>query len=131
MATVNEIMLTDVKHKKDYIRTASGDRETITGLENYGEALFRRLMTKPGALIHRPDYGVGIKRFQGAVSGLSKQRELANLIQEQFLRDPRTESVKGILFKIDESRPDMTYIIVRVKPVGYDEVAMKFEPFGV
>lgn len=130
MANITETMLTDVMHKKDYVRTAVGDRATITGLDNYKEALFRRLITEPGSLIHRPQYGVGIKRYQGALSTLTKQRELATIIEEQFLRDPRTDSVMGVLVSTNQAQPDLTYIIVRVKPVGYDEVEMKFEPFG-
>lgn len=130
MANITEVMLTDIMHRKDYVRTSSGDREKISGLDNYKEALFRRLVTEPGSLIHRPGYGVGIKRFLGALASLSKQRELAGLIQEQFLQDPRTDSVSGVLVQSNVARPDMTYIIVRVRPVGYDEIAIKFEPFG-
>ena len=130
MANITEVMLTDIKHRKDYVRTSSGDRDFITGLDNYKEALFRRLITEPGSLIHRPTYGVGIKRYLGAVSTISKKQELANIIQEQFLQDPRTDEVLGILIKSEDSRPELTYIIVRVRPAGYDEIAIKFEPFG-
>lgn len=130
MANINEVMGTDVRHYKDYVKTSSGDRATITGLDNYKEALFRRLITTPGALVHRPNYGVGVKRFLNSPATLSRQRDLARRIEEQFMLDPRTEKVSGVSIAINNSRPDLSIIVVRVKPVGYDEIEMKFEPFG-
>ena len=130
MANITETMLTDIMHKKDYVRRSSGDRERISGLDNLKEALFRRLITVPGSLVHRPEYGVGLKLWINALSSLSKKRELAVKIEEQFRRDPRVDKVTGIAIQSDDARPYLTYIIVRVKPVGYDEIEMKFEPFG-
>jgi len=129
MANITEVMLTDIAHKSDYVRTTTGDRALVSGLENYKDALFRRLITSPGSIVHRPDYGVGIKNYQGAPLSLEKQRELVVRIEEQFLRDPRTEKVVGISFKTPPDNPSMTKILVSVKPVGYDEVEMQFTPF--
>ena len=130
MANITEVLGTDVKHKSDFVRRSSGDRDLITGLDNFKEALLRRLITVPGSLIHRPQYGVGIKLFLGSLSSLTKQRELAVKIEENFKRDPRVDKITGISVSFDDRNPSLTYIIVRVRPVGYDEVEMKFEPFG-
>ena len=130
MANITETMGTDVKHKGDYVKRSSGDRDLIAGLDNLKEALLRRLITVKGSLNHRPNYGVGVKLYINSLNTLSKQRELANQIQEQFSLDPRVDQVTGVAVTFDDRTPELTYIVVRVKPVGYDELAMKFEPFG-
>lgn len=130
MASITEVMGTDVMHRGDYVRASNGDRASITGLENLYQALFHRLITSPGSLVHRPTYGVGIKDYLNGPNSLAKQRELANRIDEQFRRDPRVAEVSGVLVSPDNKIPSMTYIVVRVKPVGYDELEMKFVPFG-
>lgn len=130
MANITQTLLTDIMHKKDYILTSSGDRMTISGLDNLKEALFRRLITEPGSLVHRPQYGVGIKSYIGAPATLSNQRKLAGRIEEQFLRDPRVKKLLGVSFNSEDKTPDTFTIVVRVSVVGYDEVTMKFTPFG-
>jgi hypothetical protein len=130
MASVADVLLTDLAHKRDFLPTPGGDLQTISGMQNVRDALFARLMTEPGSLIHRPDYGVGIKRFQNALNRLGKQRELAGRISENFARDPRVEKVEGVLVDYDESNPSKVTIVVRVKVVGVDAVVMNFTPFS-
>ncbi len=131
MANIVEVLGRDIMHKKDFVKTSSGDRAKIEGLENYKEWCFRTIITTPGSLVHRPQWGAGAKDYLNGPASLAKQQELAKRIQEQLMRDPRTEEVRGVAISVNQSNPAMTYIIVRVKPVGYDETEMKFEPFGV
>lgn len=130
MATIEEFLKTDISFKSDFVPTPSGDLDIIAGLDNLKEALFRRLLTTPGSLIHRPTYGVNIKKFQNSVSNLDGQRKLALAIQEQFKQDERVESVLGIQVKIDDKAPDRIEILVRVNVVGYGETSFGFIPFG-
>lgn len=130
MALLDELMGTDFAHKRDYLATATKDFDRITGLENYKNALFHRLVTVKGTLIHRPDYGVGIQLFQNAPASLGNDRKIASLIQEEFMKDPRTESVISVSIDRDSDRPEKTVIVVRVKPIGYDEAQLEFIPFG-
>lgn len=130
MATIEEVLGRDIAFKGDLVVTATGDLDTISGLANVKEALYRRLVTRPGSLIHRPNYGVGIQDFQNSLSSLEKQRELALRIQEQFTQDPRVQSVEGVRVDFDDLQPDVVKIMVRVKLVGYDEVTATFIPFG-
>lgn len=130
MASITEVLGRDIAHKSDYVPRASGDLDTVEGLENYKLALFHRLITSPGSLAWRPNYGVGMKDFQNAPSGLSAQRDLARRIQDQFELDPRTEAVLGVVFNADDANPELTEVLVRVKPVGYDEITATFTPFG-
>ena len=131
MGTITEeFYLKDLSFPSDLVVSPSGDFELVTGLANLKQALFHRLVTTQGSLIHRPNYGVGIKRFQNGLNSAANKSEIFNLIREQFAQDSRVDSVTGIQFKINEARPDLTQIIVSVKAKGYDESAMAFIPFG-
>ncbi len=77
MSQLNEFLKTDIAHKGDFVETPSGDLDVISGLDNVKEALFRRLITTPGSIIHRPGYGVGLKNWQNALNTLENQRKLA------------------------------------------------------
>lgn len=130
MATIDEVLLKDIAFKGDYLRSATGDLETISGLNNVKEALFRRLVTQPGSLLHRPNYGVGLKSFQNAPSTLAEQRKLALRIAEQFQLDSRVAEVLGVSFNTDDLQPEKSEIIVRVKIKGYDDTKLTFQPFS-
>jgi len=130
MATIDEVLLTDLAHNKDFVVTAGGDLATLSGIANFRDALFARLVTTPGSLVHRPEYGVGIKQFQNVLNRISTQRTLATRIGENFGRDPRVEQVLGVLVDYNEQNPAQTTIKVRVKPIGVDPVQMDFLPFN-
>lgn len=130
MATVTEALLTDLLHDDDYHATAQGDLETLSGLLNLKQALFHRLITSPGSLIHRPDYGVGIKNYLNSVNSIDTRSKIANTIVEQFSRDIRIQEVSGIRIDNEDATPELVVIYVRVKAIGYDEVTLAFKPFG-
>lgn len=130
MANLNDIMLTDVAHVGDILVSATGDMDTITGIANLKNALFHRLITQPGSLVHKPNYGVGVKDFQNALSTLSAQRKLAGRIQEQFELDPRVKKVTGVLVTFDDLHPSIVTITTKVDAVGVGELAMQMKPFG-
>ena len=122
---------TDLAHNGDFVRTASGSLDRITGLANLKQALFHRLITVPGTLVHRPLYGVGVLNYQGNISSFVMQQKLAGLITEQFKQDVRVSKVLAIAFAVDDYFPQQTLIKVSVKTVGYsDGTEMIFTPFG-
>lgn len=130
MATIEEVLGTDIAFKGDFVTSATGDIDKITGLENMKQALFHRLVTSPGTIIHRPNYGIGIKDYQNSPSTIAAQQKLALKIKDQFLQDPRVEDVTSVRVNFNAAKPEMTEIVVRVKLQGYDESAMAFVPFG-
>ena len=131
MANITEILLTDIEHDKDFVRIAGeGDLQLISGLKNMKAALLRRLVTSPGALVHRPEYGVGIKDFQNAPNTLETRRSLALRIRDNFLRDSRVEEVSGVQVIFDDNSPQIVTIIARVKIIGFSEQEFSFIPFG-
>lgn len=127
---LDDIFLVDIAHKRDLVATPSGDIATISGKENLRGALYRRLITVPGSVIHRPNYGVGVALFQNTLARLSKQQELALLVKEQFEQDDRVIQVNGVQFIQDAVNPHQWTIYVRVQPVAIDEQTMSFTPFG-
>lgn len=128
--SVNDALKTDISHMGDMKNTPGGDLQTVSGLANYKQALFHRLMTVPGSLAHRPTYGVGISLFQNGLSSFSKQQKLATTIIDQFKRDPRTASITSVSVEANDQNPDLTKIKVLVVPVGYTEQQMTFTPFS-
>jgi phage baseplate assembly protein W len=125
---IEEFLGKDIAHQRDFILTPSGDLETSIGLQNLKEALYRRLLTTPGSLIHRPDYGVGIKNWQNGLNSIARQRELANRISSQFQEDPRIESVSAVEV-LPNDNPSLLQLKVKVKVRGYGESQLTFIPF--
>lgn len=122
--------LTDITHIRDFEATPSGDLGRISGVPNLQNALYHCLITTPSSLVHRPNYGVGVKNYQNTLNRLSRQRDLALKIQEQYELDPRVESVIGVLVEYDDLDPTKTKITVKVKPIGQGPQSMIFTPFG-
>lgn len=129
MSNLTDILGTDILHSSDLAAQANGDLATQSGLDNVKNALFHRLMTSPGSLAHRPNYGVGMKDFQNAPGSLTVYRKLAQRIQEQFAQDPRVDEVTGVRITADDQNPSLIVLAVTVKIVGYQESELKFTPF--
>jgi phage baseplate assembly protein W len=128
---INDALLTDIEFENDFVKSDANGLQTISGLDNLKQALYARLMTTPGTLVHRPTYGVGIKDYQNSISSTTQQTILANKIQEQFLQDPRVADVTGISIDNTDDEPQLTTINVSVVVVGYtDAQTMSFVPFG-
>jgi phage baseplate assembly protein W len=129
MSSIVDTYKKDLAFKNDYVKTATGDLDTIEGISNVTQALFARLITIKGTLVHRPDYGVGIKNYQNSISSLDTQRKIASEINEQFLRDPRVEKVVGVSINYRDKTPENVEISVKVKLIGYGDTTLSFLPF--
>jgi phage baseplate assembly protein W len=130
MADLETFIGTDIKHESDFVNDGTGDLETITGLDNMKAAILRRLMTVPGSVAYRPDYGVGIQNFQNAPMTIEVQRSLALRVSEQLPLDNRIESVSSVEFQLSETTAGLAKLIVSVKIKGYGDAAFDFTPFG-
>ncbi len=130
MATAEEVFGRDIEHRRDFTRDqGTGDINSDAGRTNVENALFRRLMTVPGTLVHRPNYGVGVKEFQNSLHTLDARRKLANRIDNQFPLDDRVQKVNGVAFSTTDDKPDKITITVRVQLVGLGEISIEFTPF--
>ena len=132
MGTIEELLMTDLSHRtvEGFMVAPDGDVDQVAGFENLRRALERRMNTARGSLVHRPDYGVGIKRFQNAINSLENQRALALEIREQFEQDSRVESFVGMRVTVDDNDSSKITIVVRVEIIGFGEADMQFVPFG-
>lgn len=132
MPTIQEQMKVDLIHNSgDFQSSESGDLKRITGLENLKQALYHRLITVKGTLVHRPNYGIGIQQWQGQIANLDKQRNLALIIRDQFLEDSRVEKVNQVKFETSNIYPDQFKIFVKYTAVGYNETGSEFDPFNL
>jgi len=130
MSKLNDNFLIDLRFTGgDFNTTNTGDLDTIDGLDNLRQAIMNRLITVPGSLAHRPNYGAGVKRFQNALSSLDQQRKLLLTIQEQLEQETRIEEITGISFTQDGVNPGQFTIQLKIKPVGLNELDEEFDPF--
>ena len=107
----------------------NGDIQLIEGVKNLRQALFHRLITVKGSLVHRPNYGIGIKQYQNRIARLDTQRELSLEIRKQFLEDPRVKTVDSISF---QAKPDGSFIVrYRIITVGLGELTFNEEIGGL
>lgn len=131
MAKIEEELLTDLANNGDLVLSPTGDIDLVSGFANLKLALFHRLLTVPGSLIHRPDYGVGIKNYQNGVNSLAVQQQIALKIRDNFLRDERIEEVTSVGIDSSDTNPEKITITVKVKIRGFDDAQpITFIPFG-
>lgn len=128
MSRIDENFLIDLEFGVK--EAQNGDIQLISGIENLKQALFNRLITVKGSLSHRPDYGVGVQLWQGAVGSIDKQRQLAIAIKKQFEKDPRVSKVTSVAIKPDESNPSIFIVQYKIEAVGIGELVADVQPFG-
>lgn len=128
MSRIDENFLIDLEFGVK--EAQNGDIQLISGIENLKQALFNRLITVKGSLSHRPDYGVGVQLWQGAVGSIDKQRQLAIEIKKQFEKDPRVSKVTSVAIKPDESNPSIFIVQYKIEAVGIGELVADVQPFG-
>jgi len=128
MATAEELFGVDIFFGSDFAVAANGDLQTLTGDNNIRSRLTRRTITEPGTLVHRPDFGVGLKRFLNSLNSLDNQRELANRIKVQWEQDVSVIEVLGIKIEVEDLKPDEITISVRANLVGVGEDLVTIVP---
>jgi phage baseplate assembly protein W len=129
MALIDEVLLVDLDHNGDLV-DAAGDLTAISGLENMKQAIIRRIMTKKGSLIHRPDYGCSLESLQNAPTTLATKERFVQELVNQFKNEPRVDKITQVSIINADGSPEKITIIVKVRLVGYDEVAVSIQPFG-
>ena len=107
----------------------SGDIELISGLENLKQRLFSRLITTRGTLCHRPDFGVGLLSYVGAISSIDSKRRLASDIKEQLEKDPQVKKVTSVLIEPDDENPSMFEVTYKAEAEGIGEFSSTVNTF--
>lgn len=97
--------------------TLTGDWPSIAGRANLHAAVRRRLVTAPGQLVHRPEYGGGLPLFVGTLASPSERARLAAGARGNLLRDPRIGAVQVGVGE-PPGMPSAVLVEVAVQPVG-------------
>lgn len=129
MSRIDEFYKVDLLHNGDFTAAPNGDFSLAKGMVNLKQALLHRLITVPGALVHRPLYGVGVQLWLNDIGSLGRQRDLANKIKEQFELDERVDEVTGIQIK-NISNDGTFELIYKVKVSGGELLEETVNPFG-
>ena len=122
-----EVFLQDLEFDGDIKNTASGDISRIDSLGNLRQAVIHRLLTVPGTLPLRPEYGVGLKLYQGRLNRLPAQEELMRSIQEQFENDERIDTISSLQVGELSGNPGQVTVRVIVRAVGGQETSVEVE----
>jgi len=130
MASIDEVLMTDISFTDDLGVSDTGDIATVSGLANLRNAILRRILTVPGSLVHRPLYGCGLLEMQNAPMTLSVKRQLANRLAQQLPQDPRVTKVVALSVESDDATPGRITVIVKVLAVGIGETVFTLEPFS-
>lgn len=129
MTAIDRFYKVDLLHNGDFVAAPNGDFALAKGLNNLKQALFHRLITVQGSLVHRPEFGVGVKLWQNDVGSLTRQKELAVRIKEQFEQDERVEEVTGV--RIEKINDNGTFqLTYKVKVSGGSLFEETVNPFG-
>lgn len=131
MSNINNSLLEDLLHNGDLSASNTGDLLKVKGIENLRQAIYHRLITVKGSIVHRPSYGVGIKLYEGVLSTLEKQRELALSIKEQLELDDRIDSVDGVKFSESEENSSGSFVVkLKVTASGIGQIQEDISPFS-
>ena len=123
--TTAELFGVDVKHKRDLVAKLDGDIDIISGKDNAIEAIFRRVFTTKGSIIHRPDYGVGLPNFQNIENRIDQRLKITEDIRVQMGRDDRVQEVKEVSFIDDVDNPAQFKIRIRANLVGLPDLTLE------
>lgn len=95
--------------------TPTGDWPTIAGRPNLHAAVRRRLLTTPGQLVHRAEYGAGVELYVGELNAPAERARLAADARSNLLRDPRLEEARVAVAELGEG---MSQVSAQIRPAG-------------
>jgi len=80
----------------DYEKSATGDLQEIDGLLNLREAIYRRISTPKGQVVHRTKYGIGIDQYRNKPATPANRAELSNEIKMGISAEQRIETIHSV-----------------------------------
>lgn len=114
---------TDIYFRNDYEITSAGDFLLVNGLTNLREAIYRRLITRPGEYKFVPEYGIGINSYIKRRADVETLDQLRTALTEQLLRERRIDAVEHVAIERIEDGIKVGLII---RAAGR---ALQFRPF--
>jgi len=113
----------DILFDGDYHVGPTGDWVLLSGLDALRQAIYRRLMVRPGEYRVRPEYGVGVMDFVKKRRLPTTVDELRQRIVDQLSLDERIDEVLDVVV---ENIQDGLQVGVVIRAAGK---SLKFEPF--
>lgn len=95
-----------------------GDLVPIVGLANLRDALGRRLLTRPGALFHHPDYGIGVQEFLNLPATLPNKMTLENRARRNFKQDTRVEAI--VRTRVRQEQDGLIVLTSVIRAIGVE-----------
>lgn len=92
----NQALGVDIFFNGDYEISAAGALQIVRGLAAFNQAMYTRLITKPGSFAYRPGYGIGIQRWAKRRNLISDMHELEQVTIDQLSLDKRVKQVKNV-----------------------------------
>jgi len=83
----------DLRYPGDLVVRGSGDLERTRGIEAFKSAFARALITSPGELFWRPDYGIGATEFLNRPINKATILDLKNRIRRSAQSEAAVERV--------------------------------------
>jgi phage baseplate assembly protein W len=118
----------DILFLDDFQMTGAGDYALVEGKENLRRAIYRRLLTRPGEYMFRPDYGAGLATFVKRVMTQANLDTMRQLIIDQLARDPRIESVLEVSVSSTlHGQSPVVKVYVKARVLGQEH---RFEPLS-
>lgn len=93
----------DIFFDGDFHVAPDGDWLLVAGLEAMRQAVYHRLITRPGEFKYRPEYGVGCQDYVKEEKTPARISELQTRIRAQLLRDRRIESVAVAIEELESA----------------------------
>lgn len=93
---------TDIYQEADMRVGSNGDLSTISGVDGLKYRIDRMLVTNPGEIFHRPEWGVGVVRYLNRPNNANTAAQLRNAIIRHVSKDPDVERVVRVGIKREE-----------------------------
>lgn len=113
----------DIYFDGDYSVNGAGDYALLEGVDALRQAIYHRLITRPGEFRLRPTYGVGVSKFVKKRRIQAELDDLKGKIVDQLSLDPRVDEVVNVTV---ERIDDGVKIGLIVRAAGD---TLKFRPF--
>jgi phage baseplate assembly protein W len=114
----------DILFDGDFRVSATGDYILLEGKEALRQAIYRRLLTRPGEYRARPEYGVGVLDFVKRRRVQSTLDELRQRVVDQLSLDSRISEVVDV---VGENIDDGFKLLIIVRVAGE---TLQFAPFN-
>jgi len=107
---------------------SDGDYAFDEGLANLRKRIFRRLITRPGAFLSLPTYGVGVPTYGKRLGAAAVRQQIAAESERQIGLEPDVRAVT-VTLQTSPTEPSLTILLARVQTIGGQSVALQV-PFS-